>query len=267
MNIQNMAYHRDSIDTEWGYLQNDTSQTECKKVESCISNTKNIIVKLDDLRKAKDHAVSEFCKGIFNIIGGVFALITLTAIQLVCAPTIFIPGICKYKTGSLFLPGFSKMANVVARGGARVANACSKAKVLASKIEGTVDALNSELTTLPIKLKTVNDTQQAVQRIKDHIAAIADLQPVEGVLENRPIQEENDFHKTPSYTTLQSMVSTNFVFVKLVRELSRIVDYHRIDLDEDLKRSLLQYNTSTDDSFYSKMIFENGIVPENVVND
>ncbi|MBA3238755.1 MAG: hypothetical protein H0T62_10485 [Parachlamydiaceae bacterium] len=246
LNFDPVDNRRVLIGTELEHIQQDTSKAECDEVKTCITNTNDIIVKLGDLRTAQDHGVAEFAKGMFNIIGGAAGLVILALIQLVCLPTLVIPAICKAKTDSIFLPGFSEMASAVARGASRVKNSFSGVEELQGKVKVKLNELNDTLATLPAKRDAMNATKQSVRVIKEQIGVINQMQTEFGfkVIENmHTVIEGNccrcDKTEKPYFQTLNALDADNFFFVKLVKQLSTIATPHIIDLDDEIKESLL----------------------------
>lgn len=233
------------IGGELDLIKLNTSNADCEEVKTCIINTKNIIVKLDDFRTAQDHGVAEFAKGMFSVISGAAALVVLALVQLVCLPTLVIPGICLAKRDSIFLPGFSELASIVARGATRISNSFAEVEELQGKVNEKLVELNATLATLPEKRNAMNATKQSVQEIKNSIIEINQLQTEYGfkVIENMHTVIAGNFFRSdkidaPYFQKLNAIDADDYTFVKLVKELSAVASSHIIDLDNYIKESL-----------------------------
>lgn len=231
--FQPLALHRETIATELANIQVDTSAAECMMVKSCISNAKNIIVKLDDLRTAQDHYIREFCVGVFNVIGGALAVAALAPFQAISC-------------GKAAPEAFSAMIELVKRGVSRCENARKSTDQLNEEIAVSVGMLNDELALLPEFRKTMHETQKAVQEIKGNITAIANLEVLNGfkVEENMPTRIagtrcfEGDHYEAPFFDSLRELDADEFEFVKLVNSFSTVAITHLADLNLEIQTSL-----------------------------
>ncbi|MBA3238754.1 MAG: hypothetical protein H0T62_10480 [Parachlamydiaceae bacterium] len=226
--------HRNTIKTAVNNIRDNSSPEECEKIKACTTNTKNINVKLDDFREAQAHSISEFTKGIFNIIGGVFALFVLAVVQAICLPTVFVPIGCKMTTGSFFLPGFSDMSNVVARGASRVNNAFTSFEQLQNKVEKTVEELRAELKdTLPNSIISMASTRASLEFAQKGIDSITQLE-----IENQFIVYENT---NGIFVSIRAIDADNIPLVKLVNDLMDEALSHREDLGAEIQASLDEF--------------------------